>query len=228
MQEAAQQGYITHESAEQFKHVKGLKISANKERKSAHVRTPISKAQMQAFINAPEVNTLAGKMHHALLLTLATAGMRISEAVALKVNDIQWDEDEDGHQGWLVYVLGKNMDKPEPRALGKRAKQAIDQWLVARPIDSEYVFTGFAGRGDSRATDKPITRMAAWQLVQHYAEAVGLEHIKPHDLRRYVGTQLAKRDIRLAQKQLGHKRIETTAQNYVLDSIRLGVTDDLI
>lgn len=43
-----------------------------------------------------------------------------------------------------------------------------------------------------------------------------------------MGTQLAKKDIRLAQNQLGHKRIETTAQNYVLDSVRLGVTDDLV
>ncbi len=65
-------------------------------------------------------------------------------------------------------------------------------------------------------------------MVQRYAAAVGLEHIKPHDFRRFVGTKLAKRDIRLAQNQLGHKRIETTSQNYVLDAVRLGVTDDLV
>ena len=65
-------------------------------------------------------------------------------------------------------------------------------------------------------------------MVQRYANRLGLHHIKPHDFRRYVGTQLAKKDIRLAQNQLGHKRIETTAQNYVLDSVRLGVTDDLV
>jgi integrase len=48
--------------------------------------------------------------------------------------------------------------------------------------------------------------------VQRYANAVGLEHVTPHDFRRFVGTQLAKRDIRLAQNQLSHKRIETTAK----------------
>jgi len=55
-----------------------------------------------------------------------------------------------------------------------------------------------------------------------------LSDIKPHDFRRYVGTELAKKDLRLAQNQLGHKRIETTAQNYVLDNVAVGITDDLI
>jgi hypothetical protein len=42
-----------------------------------------------------------------------------------------------------------------------------------------------------------------------------------------VGTQLAKRDIRKAQKALGHKRIDTTVQQYVLDALEAGLTDDL-
>jgi hypothetical protein len=42
-----------------------------------------------------------------------------------------------------------------------------------------------------------------------------------------VGTQLAKRDIRKAQKALGHKRIDTTAQHYVLDELEAGLTDEL-
>jgi integrase/recombinase XerD len=168
-------------------------------------------------------------MHHALLLTLATCGMRISEATNLRIGDIKYGRDDDGNSGWMVYVLGKNMDKPEARALGREAKTAIDQWLAARPakaVQSEFVFTAFAGRGRPRAA--PLTRQGAWQLVQRYAASVGLTHIKPHDLRRFVGTSLAKKDIRLAQKQLGHKRIETTAQHYVLDSVQLGVTDNLL
>ena len=95
-------------------------------------------------------------------------------------------------------------------------------------IDTDYIFTGFASRGDSRATDKPFSRQAAWQLVQRYADALGLANIKPHDFRRYVGTQLARRDIRVAQKQLGHASIATTAKHYVLDLVRLGITDDLV
>lgn len=88
MAEAAQQRYISHELAEQFKHVKGLKQVANKERRKAHARTAISKADMQRLIGAPDATTPAGMMHRALLLTLATCGMRISEAVSLKVADL--------------------------------------------------------------------------------------------------------------------------------------------
>jgi hypothetical protein len=39
MAEAAQQGYISHETAEAFRHIKGLKASANRERRNAHART---------------------------------------------------------------------------------------------------------------------------------------------------------------------------------------------
>ena len=65
-------------------------------------------------------------------------------------------------------------------------------------------------------------------MVQRYSERCGLSHIKPHDFRRYVGTALAKKDIRLAQKQLGHLNIATTAKHYVLDTARVGATDDLV
>jgi len=66
-----------------------------------------------------------------------------------------------------------------------------------------------------------------WCTVQGYADQVGLSHITPHNVRRFVGTQLAKRNIRRTQKALGHKRIDTTAQQYVLDKLEHGLTDDL-
>lgn len=231
MVEAAQQGYIGHDVAEAFKHVKGLKVSANKERRNSHARTRITRDEMRTIIEAPNTATAAGRMHRALLLTLATAGMRISEAVTLQQSQLEWGSDDEGKQGWMVHIAGKGQADAKPRAIGKEAKAAIDEWLEARQalgIESPYIFTGFTGRGDRQPSDRPITRQSAWEMVQRYAEQVGLAHVKPHDFRRFVGTQLAKRDIRLAQNQLGHKRIETTAQNYVLDGVRLGVTDDLI
>lgn len=229
MAEAAQQGYISHEIAEQFKHVKGLKQVANKGRRKEGSRTAISKADMNSIVDAPDVSTPAGKMHRALLLTLATCGMRISEAVSLRVSDIQWETNDSG-AGWVAYVLGKNMEKPEARALSKKAKSAIDEWLQARQdlVESSFVFTSFGGRGSRDPSSQPMNRTSAWAMVRRYAKRLGLDHIKPHDFRRFVGTQLAKRDIRIAQKQLGHRSIETTAKHYVLDDVALGVTDDLL
>ncbi len=61
-------------------------------------------------------------------------------------------------------------------------------------------------------------------------KAMPIRSASPHQAARcpaVVGTQLAKRDIRKAQKALGHKRIDTTAQHYVLDELEEGLTDDL-
>lgn len=102
----------------------------------------------------------------------------------------------------------------------------IEAWLARRPVTSDYLFTRFAGRGP-RATAQPMSPTAVWQAVQQYAAAVGLAHVKPHDFRRFVGTELAKTDIRQAQKALGHARIETTAKHYVLDELEVGLTDGL-
>ena len=61
----------------------------------------------------------------------------------------------------------------------------------------------------------PISEVTVWNIV------------KPHDFRRFVGTQLAAKDIRKAQKALGHKSIEVTARHYVLDELEVGLTDHL-
>ncbi len=72
---------------------------------------------------------------------------------------------------------------------------------------------------------EPLSRKSLWQIVKAHATEAGLDYVKTHDLRRFVGTQLAKNDLRKAQKVLRHKRIETTT--YVLDDIEVGITDGL-
>jgi len=87
---------------------------------------------------------------------------------------------------------------------------------------SEYIFTGFTGfsgrggRGGRGLRTEHISTLAAWQTVKRYAKQCELPHVKPHDFRRFVGTILAKKDPRQAQKVLGHKSIDTTYKHYVL------------
>ena len=125
-----------------------------------------------------------------------------------------------------MITLDGNDEKPRDAPLSREAQRLITAWLEQRPVQSDYIFTSFGGRGD-RLTAKPISAVGAWQVVQHYADQVGLSHIKPHDFRRFVGTQLAQKDVRKAQKALGHKRIDTTVRHYVLDELEVGLTDDL-
>ena len=95
------------------------------------------------------------------------------------------------------------------------------------------VFTAFGGRSkkdgnNTRELATPISEQKAWEVIKEIAREYGIDHVKPHDMRRFAGTAIAKKDLRQAQKSLGHKRISTTVDNYVLDDLELGLTDDII
>jgi integrase/recombinase XerD len=228
--EASLQGYIPANLAAEFAQVGGVKVAALKDRQRKNARTRISPDDMRRLCMAPDGATLAGQMHRALLATLASSGLRVSEAVTLTTGQIEHGVDDEGRPGWSVLVMGKNETEPSRRPLSMEAQAAIARWLEARSaagVEVATIFTGFTGRGSRGLRSEPIRPSSAWEIVQRYAAAVGLAHIKPHDFRRFVGTQLARKDLRLAQKALGHKRIETTAKHYVLDGLQLGQTDNL-
>jgi integrase len=93
-------------------------------------------------------------------------------------------------------------------------------------VQSNYIFTSFTTRA-VKPVAAPVSAVTVWNVVQRYAKDCGISDIKPHDFRRFVGTQLAVKDIRKAQKALGHKSIDTTARYYVLDELEVGLTDNL-
>ena len=73
-----------------------------------------------------------------------------------------------------------------------------------------------------------MSKVAAWKMVKAHAAAAGVENIKPHDFRRFVGTQLVERaGVATAQAVLGHKNAATTLDNYVLADVRANVTEAL-
>jgi hypothetical protein len=82
-------------------------------------------------------------------------------------------------------------------------------------------------RGREAATAQPLSTVSAWRAVRKYALQCGLPQIKPHDFRRFVGTELAKRNLRQAQRALGHQRLETTVAHDVLDELQPGRTEGL-
>lgn len=221
VKEGAAQGLLDATTALQFAAVAGVKPGALRDRLKPHARTRISPADMRRLCETPNPATMRGLRDRALLHTLAASGVRISELAGLQVGHII---QRDG--GYFVQVLGKGQAEPREAHLTREAHSAIRAWLAARPVLSPYVFTSFAGRGN-RAQTTPITAAGAWQVIRGYALAAGLPHVKPHDFRRFVGTQLAKQDIRKAQTALGHKRIDTTARHYVLDTLEPGATEGL-
>lgn len=221
MAEAAEQGHVSHELASQFADRRGVKVRALKERLKEHARTYIAPADMRHLAALPDTSTLKGKRDAALLHTLASSGIRVSEAASLTIDAIQA-----ATGGYLIAVTGKTDETPRQAPLSAEAYQAIQAWLAARLVSSVSIFTAQDGRGPRWST-RPLTTQAIEQLVSAYAERAGLSHVKPHDFRRFVGTQLARQDIRKAQLALGHKSIETTARHYDLGKLEPGLTDGL-
>lgn len=221
MREAAVQGYVAHEVAAAFDSISGVKAAALKERIKDNARVRIEPISMRSVCDTPTTERLIGLRDTALLATLASSGLRVSEVATLTQQHIRTKGG-----GFVVLVRGKNDVEFREAPLSREAHTHIQSWLAERPIQSDYVFTAFDGRGE-RVAERPMSAVAIWRTVRKYADEAGLTDVKPHDFRRFVGTQLARSNLRMAQKALGHKRLETTARHYILDELEAGLTDDL-
>lgn len=224
---AAEQGYISRGVADAFDSVRGVKVAAMRDKLKADARTRISADDMRRLCDAPDTSTLAGLMHRAMLLTMASSGLRISEVITLTPGQLKEKKGKGGKVGYMVYVTGKSDTEAREAPISVEAYQAINRWLAARPVASGWIFTGFGGRGSRNPSATHIHPVSAWEIVKRYTKGLGLESIKPHDFRRFVGTTIAKSDPRQAQKILGHKDINTTYKHYVLDELEVGLTDSL-
>ncbi len=224
IQEAEEKRLVPDGTFERFKNVRGVKVKALKNRLKPTARVRVEPEEMRLLTEQPDRDRLIGLRDLALLHTFGN-GPRVSEICAITRNQVHVRG-----RGYVVEVRGKNKTEYREVPLTRETYAAIQAWLAARPVDSPYVFTSFAGRGEEahhRLTTEPITRQGAWLVITHYAERIGLTGVKPHDLRRMVGTQLAKKDPRIGQLVLGHSSIETFYRHYVLDEIPEDATEGL-
>lgn len=190
---------------------------------SSMLTVRLSAQQLRLLCEAPDPQTLLGLRDRAFLATLASSGCSVGEVVTLQTAQIG---DAPYRSITTIPQARQLMARQAPLSL--EAYTYIQAWLAERPLASAYVFTRFDGRGSTRVSAEPMSRTSAWRLVQRYARQVGLVHVKPHDFRRFVGTELTRRrGIRQAQRVLGHRRIETTAQHYVPGELKGGLTDGL-
>lgn len=227
MKVAASQDYISHEIAESFKHVDAIRAGALKGRERISNRVRIPPDIMRKLIDSIDTSTLVGLRNKALFLTLASSGLRVKELSRLTLPQIIPSDDK-----FLLHMYaeeGKNQTQDRDAHISPEAVAAIREWLAVRPVESIYIFTSFGGRSKNvakRALATPITPQGAWQVVKAIAEPF-IPDVKPHDFRRFVGTQLIRqKGLRHAQLALGHKSITTTTK-YDLGDIEAGATDKL-
>ncbi len=172
-----------------------------KTRKLPHFLTT---TEVSKLLAAPPGDNPLGLRDRAILETLYSAGLRVSELVGLNDGDLDFD------QG-IVRVRGKGR-KERLAPLGSYAARALGRWLKARKLSAKEP-TGrqapvFVNRFGSRLTVRSVGRM----LEKHLQHA-GLDNrTSPHTLRHSFATHLLDRgaDIRSVQELLGHKSLETT------------------
>ncbi|RFA08963.1 site-specific tyrosine recombinase XerD [Subtercola boreus] len=164
----------------------------------------ITMAQMTTLLESTGGDDPIALRDRALLELLYATGARVSEVVALNVDDVGSDDD-------FVRVVGKG-SKQRIVPVGSFARAALDTYLVrVRPLFSARgkatpaLFLGL--RGDR------LSRQGAWLVIQSAAKRAGLEtHISPHTFRHSFATHLITggADVRVVQDLLGHASVTTT------------------
>ena len=176
-------------------------------RKSHKLPHFLTTEDISRLLAAPNAKTSAGKRDLAMLETLYSAGLRVSELVSLS------DKDFDGESG-VVRVRGKGR-KERLAPIGSYAQAALDDWLAVRklhPIDkppaAQPESPTFTNKFGKRITTRSVARM-----LEKYLKQSGLDlRTSPHTLRHSFATHLLDRgaDIRSVQELLGHKSLVTT------------------
>lgn len=144
---------------------------------------------------------------YAILECLYATGMRVSELVDLKMDQVHF---ESGY----VRCLGKG-SKERIVPLGRKALEALRTYCqTARPVlarkSTSHVFLNRGGRGKIQGG---LTRQFIWQMIKRYARLAGIQKtIKPHAVRHSFATHLLGHgaDLRSVQEMLGHADIATT------------------
>ena len=164
----------------------------------------LSAEEIARLLESPPSTNASGVRDRAILETMYSAGLRVSELVGLSIEDIDFS-------AGLVRVRGKGR-KERLSPLGSYAQKAIKNWLSQREPNpkatKEHASAVFLNRFGNRLTSRSVGRM-----LEKYLKQCGLDQrTSPHTLRHSFATHLLDRgaDIRSVQELLGHKSLITT------------------
>ena len=175
--------------------------------------------EAQALMQVPSLRSLSGLRNRCVMGLMYEAGLRISEALALKDRDVVLDEKR------VEILRGKGH---KPRTVYFRSDELalmIERWKEKRPR-GEHLFCSvrFPGKGEA------LCPWAFRNSFRRYVEKAGLdsELVTPHVLRHTCATEMMRRGVslRVIQEALGHKNISTTQiyTHVVNEDVRLAMT----
>jgi integrase/recombinase XerD len=163
----------------------------------------LSVQEIDRILSVPDGNKPTGIRNAAMIELMYAAGLRVSELITVKLQDINLD-------GCWVRVFGKGA-KERMVPFGQPCRRKIDFYITtARPILlrphlSPFLFIARAG--------SPMTRQGFWKILKQQVQIAGiLKPISPHSLRHSFASHLLEggADLRSVQIMLGHVDISTT------------------
>jgi len=161
-------------------------------------------AEIDALIKAIDQSKPEGQRNKAILETLYSCGLRVSELVGLKISHLFFAEG-------FIRVTGKG-DKERLVPIGEKAINEINIYFTGirnhqeiKPGNENFVFLNRRG--------SKLTRVMIFTIIKNLKEAAGIEKkVSPHTFRHSFATHLIEggADLRAVQEMLGHESIVTT------------------
>lgn len=164
----------------------------------------LSHMEIEQLLAQIDLSKPEGERNKAIIETLYSCGLRVSELVNLRISDLYFDEG-------FIRVVGKG-NKQRIVPIGSIAMKQIniykDQVRVFINVKPGFEDILFLNRRGAQ-----LTRVMIFTIIKRLAEEVGIKkNISPHTLRHSFATELVQRgaDLRAVQEMLGHESITTT------------------
>lgn len=179
-----------------------------------HLPEVLTVAEIDAMLEAIDLATPEGQRNRAIVETLYSCGLRVSELVNLEIGKVFVDE------GYVI-VTGKG-SKERVVPISESALREISAWMDDRadidikPGEEQMLFVSRRG--------KRLTRVMIFYIIKRLAELAGIrKEISPHTLRHSFATHLLEggANLRAIQQMLGHESIATTELYLHLDRSHL-------
>lgn len=171
-------------------------------KKPAHLPDCLSSEEVERLLDAPELNKPDEIRDKAMLETMYSSGLRVSEIINLEIKNVNLNRG-------VIQVFGKGA-KERKVPLGDYAIEYINKYINEvrnknKNKNSKYLFLSKYG--------EPLTRQYYFKMIRKYALIAGIDRpISPHILRHSFATHLLENnaDLRAVQEMLGHSNIATT------------------
>ncbi|MCK4809755.1 MAG: site-specific tyrosine recombinase XerD [Candidatus Omnitrophica bacterium] len=173
----------------------------------------LSLDEVEEILKSPNLKKTQGMRDKAILELMYATGLRVSEVISLKMNDINKDI------GFLRCKGKSSKERIVP--LGKVALKFIDKYLddartkLLKEKQSERIFVAQGG--------KSLSRQTIWKMIKSMVKKTGVKKtVSPHTLRHSFATHILERgaDLRSVQEMLGHASIITTQIYTHIDKLR--------